>query len=271
MADPDIVLEDEKTTVIGPMEFVDDGSAEPSVALDPDWRGLELGRGSGQGRVRVYPGGDDGGPQPAISIQGGGPDVSQRIQFYRDGTQSSLSITPNGIDLVGGYVMRASEIATDDLIASGELRASDFLQVGSGSDGEGGTTYTPGEIDVKGATGVDGDADTAVRIDGAPADARGPALTMKDETGLTSVELRGGRGAVKLGGSYEGHEVPTGTIQRPGVNGRVLLDDGAGTVVDVTADDGTISIGTTESGPVFEIDTDAEEIRTKYDIEEGAL
>jgi hypothetical protein len=68
-----------------------------------------------------------------------------------------------------------------------------------------------------------------------------------------------------------GHSGDGVTSAASGENGILTLADGAGSYFSVIAENGTVSIGLAGSGPLFEIDTTDETIRTKYDIEQGEL
>jgi hypothetical protein len=299
MSEPDILLSDSETTIVQQLQLVGEEGGEPSITVDPfdeqllfgqieegetrsevspalvesdRLRGLEVELGGGreydqEGRCRVYRGGDlDLEPQPGVDITGGG--------------KSQASSWPAGI-VIYDDGERGVEIGPD------EVGVPSAIQIGRGRGpaGEGGDgpptkegsedrrepdfDYVPGTLEITGDTGADAEADTAVEIRGASDGRDGANLSLFSPERLLTADIDAAEGRLTLG-TVQIFTLPTQPAVE-GVSGTLRVNDGTGTGFDVTASGGTLSIEVNGGDAVFEIDSNAEEIRTSYSVSEGVL
>jgi len=306
MSKPDVKLKENRTEVVGQLDLVTEDGADPNVSVNPSKERLRIGLstsddpaefgpelvrtetvrseainlGGGrefgnEGVVQVNRNGDreKERPIPGVDIKGGGTtnsgDWPAEIVVYDDG-QRSLTVGPDYVRMNGGKISGPNRIESTSSLQVGAATSSggsrDFEKDGDSESGDE-YEYNPGEITVTGDTGTEDEATTAARIRGAPSDRDGASASFFQEGGLRTVDIDAGTGRLVLGG-HTGDGV---TSVASGENGTLTLADGAGSYFSVTAENGTVSIGIAGSGPLFEIDTKDETIRTKYDIESGVL
>jgi len=325
---PDILLDDSETTVVGRLQLVTEEGGEPTVTVNPNTEGLEfgqvaenetrtemspelvetdeirsleLGLGGGQtyqqeGRCRIYRGGDqDLQPKPGVDINGGGKTQTggwaAGITIW-DEDSRGVEISPDSIDVPTGL-----QVGTTRGTGGGD---PDGPPPKKGSDRpEPEVEFLPGQIDVKGDFGAEGEADTAVAIRGASENRPGPSLSVSNTVGLTTADVDGEAGRLTLGrnlidipdlpddvtgglpgtggSTLDGNtesvgsdsEGAVGSTQQTGsprVGGKITLLDGNQSQFDITADSGTLSIDVAGEGTVFEIDAANEQIRTKWEV-----
>lgn len=306
MTKPDVKLKENQTEIVSRLELVAEEGADPNISINPSQERLRIGLstsddpaefgpefvrtetvrseainlGGGrefgnEGVVQVNRNGDREKERPVagVDIKGGGKTSSSEwpaeIVVYDDG-QRSLSVGPDYIRMNGGKISGPDRIESTSSLQVGAATDSggsrDFEKDGDSGSGDE-YEYTPGEITVTGDTGTEDEVTTTARIRGAPSDRNGASASFFHETGLRTVDIDAGTGRLALGG-HTGDGV---TSVASGENGALTLADGAGSYFSVTAKNGTVSIGLAGSGPLFEIDTNDETIRTKYDIEQGVL
>jgi hypothetical protein len=304
MTKPDVKLKENETEIVGQLELVTEDGTNPNISVNPSKERLRVGLSSSDDPAEIGPelirtramrsesislgGGlefEDEGmvrvnsnigrtPLPGVDIRGGGKTNSQEwpaeIIVNNDDGQRSLSVGPDYIRMNGGKISGPDRVESTSSLQVGAATdpagSRDFEKDGDSGNG-GDYEYTPGEITVTGDSGTEDQATTTARIRGAPSDRNGASASFFHEEGLRTVDIDAGVGQLALGG-HSGDGV---TSAASGENGILTLADGAGSYFSVIAENGTVSIGLAGSGPLFEIDTTDETIRTKYDIEQGEL
>lgn len=245
-----------------------------------DGRGgkIELGKGTklddspgdALGELEIWGnyGGDDPG-QADIRMQGASPAGEASIQMWTEENSIGLTINPEFINMRGGSLSNADSVRA----GGGSFTDTHTVTLEAGSalspPGDDTWTYDAGEITVLGEEGTEDDQVETVEIHGQPPNDLGGAITLRDDRELTNVEIRAGNASIKLGGRWGSNVAEGGPQGRPG---KILLDDAAGKLFEVVADDGVLAVEDFKlNDTLFEIDMNAQKIRTKYEIDEESL
>lgn len=275
------------------------GSRDPSIALEPVTSGnsddtrLGVGLEAERGIIQVHGEGKQDGPGglPGVRIMGSDSDgrpsaISIGLDSLED---DALRISGDHIHMKAEGRIEASRSRLDigEIDASNGAEVNDTLTVGNSTPvGENpDPDRSPGTITVLGEEISDSTAVTRAEIKSAPEGERGgeisiyggsPALNQK------TVEASGGSGTLTLGsqpsetggndqnnsGGYTFDEPIGPDLSLPGKTGTLRLHDGREETFEMTADNGTLTISSdTVGGPLLEIDTGEQKIKTKWEIE----
>lgn len=280
-SDGDIKLKDRDGNTRVHFDGKGNGPADPETTqVFVDGRGgkIELGKGptldegddgNALGEIEIWGNysGDNYG-QADIRMQGASPAGPASIQFWHENSQG-LQIEHDYIRMSGASLGIAERVDA----GTGDFGDVQTITAEAGAalspPGEDTWSYDPGEITVLGADGTEDDQVETVEIHGQPANDLGGAITLRDDRELTNVEIRAGNASIKLGGRWGSNVAEGGPQGRPG---KIILDDAAGKLFEVVADDGVLAVEDLKlNDTLFEIDMNDQKIRTKYAIEEESL
>lgn len=228
MAQPDIVIDKDHTTVVERVEVGTSRAADPDVRVDPDTSSLELGGGSGaspHGEISLVGAASQSSPSTydtRISLQAadGSATASAVDVTHQDGPTATVRATSTDskvtledtqsrarLEMYAQPQFSGFETGREPLdpwlqfwrTDQKELRAFPKVTVGSAGERR---TARPGVVDLIART-TQGTRKVSVRLDGG-VNSQGGTVSVRDRNETENVALRGQRAEVRVGGSAPG-------------------------------------------------------------------